>query len=431
MSNDEIVIKSDGTAKERTGLKFILRAFSYRNYQLYFAGQGTSLIGTWMQNVAMSWLVYRLTNSAFLLGLLGFVSQLPTLLVMPFAGVLVDRYDRRKLLIGTQAMAMVQASILSLLVFVGVITVRQIIPLSIFLGLVGAVDAPTRQSFVIEVVEKKEDLPSAISLNSAMFNGARMVGPSIAGIIVAAFGEGVCFLLNAISFLAVIFCLFAMKIKPRKVRTSSKNMIYEMKTGFKYAYGSLPIRSIILYLGFVSLIGMSYFVLMPIFARDILHGSARTLGFLMASTGIGALGGALFLASRKNVMQLFKIIVISGLIFGCGIIFFSFSRYLWLSLILLVFTGFGMMTQMASCNTIVQTIVEDDKRGRVMSLYTTAFMGMMPFGALITGTLASIIGAPYTMIINGLSCLIASLVLSTKIEKLMGLAHPIIKNNYR
>jgi len=430
MSDDGELTKSESFAQDRTGLKFILRAFSYRNYQLYFSGQGISLIGTWMQNVAMSWLVYRLTNSAFLLGLLGFVSMLPTLLVMPFAGVLVDRWNRRNMLIATQVLAMIQALILSLLVFIGVITVRQIIPLSIFLGLVGAIDAPTRQSFVIEVVEKKEDLGSAISLNSAMFNGARMIGPSIAGIIVAAFGEGVCFLLNALSFLAVIFCLFAMKIKPRKVRTSSKNIIHEMKTGFKYAYGSLPIRSIILYLGFVSLIGMSYFVLMPIFARDILHGGARTLGFLMASTGIGALGGALFLASRKNVIQLFKIIVFSGLVFGCGIIFFSFSRYLWLSLILLVFTGFGMMTQMASCNTLVQMIVEDDKRGRVMGLYTTAFMGMMPIGALITGTLASIIGAPYTMIINGFSCLIASLVFASKVEKLMSLSHPIIKNNY-
>ncbi|MGQ9706359.1 MAG: MFS transporter [bacterium] len=430
MSDNDAKAKSDIFVKEQRGLKFILRAFNYRNYRLYFSGQSISLIGTWMQIVAMSWLVYRLTNSAFLLGLLGFVSQLPTLLVMPFAGVLVDRYDRRKLLIGTQVLAMIQALILSLLVFVGVITVRQIIPLSIFLGIVGAVDAPTRQSFVIEVVEKKEDLTSAISLNSAMFNGARMIGPSIAGIVVAAFGEGVCFLLNALSFLAVIFCLFAMRIKPRKVKTISKNMFHDLKMGFKYAYGSLPIRSIILYLGFVSLIGMSYFVLMPIFARDILHGGPRTLGFLMASTGVGALGGVLFLASRKNVIQLFKIIVFSGLIFGSSIIFFSFSRYLWLSLILLVFTGFGMMTQMASCNTLVQTIVEDDKRGRVMSLYTTAFMGMMPIGALITGTFASLIGAPYTMIINGLSCLIASLVFARKVEKLRSLSHLIIKDNY-
>ena len=407
------------------GFKYIFRALQYRNYRLYFGGQGVSLIGTWMQKIALSWLVYRLTNSAFLLGIVGFTSQIPTFILGPFSGVVADRLNRLRIIITTQTLYTILAFILAFLVLSGHIQVWQIIFLSILSGLVDVFDIPARQSFVIDMVEKKEDLGNAIALNSMMFNGARLIGPSIAGILIAVVGEGTCFLINGISFLAVIYALFAMRISPRKSEPQNTHIFQELKEGFNYAFNSIPIRTILLLLGLYSLMGAPYIVLMPIFARDILHGGPHTLGFLMGATGIGALIGALFLASRKKVVGLEKIIPLAGTIFSIGIIAFSFSRILLVSLILMVSAGFGMMVQIASSNTILQTIVDDDKRGRIMSFYAMALMGTTPFGSLLSGILASKIGAGNTLMVGGICCLVGVIIFFNKLPALRKSIHPI------
>jgi MFS family permease len=407
------------------GLRLIFRGLSHRNYRLFFGGQGISLIGTWMQQIAMSWLVYRLTNSAFLLGVIGFSSQICSFIFSPFAGVLSDRWNRHHILVVTQSLAMVQAFILTSLTLMGVVAIHQLIILAIFLGLVNAFDMPTRQAFVVEMVEKREDLGNAIALNSFLFNGARLVGPSIAGILISILGEGMCFLLNGVSFLAVIIALLAMKMTPNK-RESERTQVWRgLKEGFTYAFRFPPIRSILFFLGWISLLGMAYTTLMPVFAKDILHGGPHTYGFLMGAVGVGAIIGAIFLASRRSVLGLGRIIVIASAILGIGLISFSLSHLLWLSLFLLLLTGFGMMVHMASSNTILQTMVDDDKRGRVMSLYTMAFMGMAPFGSLAGGSLAGRIGAPYTLIIGGTSCILGSFLFAKKLPSIRKMVRPI------
>lgn len=416
---------SNHNSKEATGLRLVFRALRYRNYRLFFGGQSISLIGTWIQRIAMSWLVYRLTNSAFLLGVVGFTGQIPTFLVAPFAGALSDRWSRHRILVVTQTLAMIQALVLALLVLTGAIEVWHLISLSIFLGLINAFDMPARQSFVVEMVEKREDLGNAIALNSSMFNGARLLGPSIAGVLIATTGEGICFLLNGISYIAVIAALLAMKIAPRKTETQNTDVLQGLKEGFSYAFGFAPIRSILLLLGVVSLVGMPYTVLMPVFAKEILRGGPHTLGFLMGASGIGALVGAIYLASKKDVLGLERAIPLATSIFGIGIIAFSLSRVLWLSLAMMLLTGFGMMVQMASSNTILQTIVDDDKRGRVMSIYTMAFMGTAPFGSLLAGGLASKIGAPNSLMVGGLFCILGSLIFASKLSSLREMVRPI------
>jgi MFS family permease len=407
------------------GLQLIFRALHHQNYRLFFGGQGISLIGTWMQQIAMSWLVYRMTQSAFLLGVVGFLGQIPAFLLSPFAGVLIDRWNRHRILVGTQSLAMMQAFILALLTLTGTIAIWHIIMLALFLGFVNAFDMPTRQAFVVEMVETGGDLGNAIALNSFLFNGARLLGPSIGGILISLLGEGICFLLNGISFIAVIAALLAMKMTKREMRSKSSNVLKGVKEGFSYAFGFPPIRSLLLLLGLVSLLGMPYIVLMPVFAKNILHGGPHTLGFLLGASGVGALVGAIYLASRKSVLGLGRLITIALNIFGIGLIAFSLSRTLSLSLLLLVFTGFGMMVQMASSNTVLQTIVEEDKRGRVMSLYTMAFMGMVPFGSLLAGSLASKIGAPGTIMISGVACILGSILFARKLPLLRGLVRPI------
>jgi MFS family permease len=406
------------------GLSLIFRALYHRNYRLFFGGQGISLIGTWMQQIAMSWLVYHLTNSAFLLGVVGFSSQICSFIFSPFAGVFSDRWNRHRILVATQTFAMIQAFILAFLTLTHRITIHQIILLSILLGLVNAFDMPTRQSFVVEMVERREDLGNAIALNSFLFNGARLVGPSIAGIFISILGEGMCFLLNGISFLAVIIALLAMKMKSDKKEPEKTRVLKRLKEGFIYAYGFLPIRNILLMLGWTSLVGMAYTTLMPVFARDILHGNSQTFGFLMAASGMGAAIGAIYLASRKSVIGLLRIIGVASGIFGLSLIAFSFSHSLWLSLLLLLLVGFGMMVQMASSNTVLQTIVDDTKRGRVMSLYAMSFL-MGPFGSLLGGSLASKIGAPYTLMISGASCLLGSFLFIKKQPSLREMIRPI------
>jgi MFS family permease len=410
---------------EPTGLKNIFRSLQYRNYRLFFGGQSISLIGTWIQQIAMVWLVYSLTGSTFLLGLVGFVGQIPTFLLAPFAGVLTDRWNRYHILIVTQILAMIQALILAFLFFIGTIEVWHIIFLSVLLGCINAFDIPARQSFVVEMVEKKEDLGNAIALNSSMFNGARLLGPSIAGVLIASTGEGICFLLNGLSYLFVIVSLILMKVKSKKRETQNPDVLKEIKEGFSYTFGFAPIKSIILLLGLINLMGMPYIVLMPVFAKEIFHGGPYTFGFLMGASGVGALMGALYLASRRNVLGLEKIISLSTGIFGFGLITFSLSRLFLLSLVLMIITGLGMILQTSSSNTILQTIVDDDKRGRVMSFFTMALTGTAPFGSLLAGGLASFLGSPNTLIIGGILCVLGALIFASKLTELKKLVYPI------
>jgi len=410
---------------DRDGVKLIFRALSHRNYRLFFGGQSISLIGTWMQQIAISWLVYRLTNSALLLGIVGFSSRIATFLLASLAGVLADRWNRHRVLVVTQTASMIQAMVLAILVLTGTIAVWHIILLSLLLGLINALDVPTRQSFIVDMIEKREDLGNAIALNSSMVNGARLIGPSVAGILIATLGEGICFLLNGLSFIAVVVALLAMKITPKNRETKNSQVLQELKEGYSYAFGFAPIRSVLLLLALVSLMGMPFTVLMPVFAEKILQGGPKALGFLLGATGVGAVAGSIYLASRKSVVGLGRIIVIASSLFGIGLIAFSFSRVFWLSLLIMLVTGFGMMVQMASSNTILQTLVEEDKRGRVMSFYTMAFMGMVPFGSLLAGSLADMIGAPKTVMVGGIACIVGSIMFAKKLPLLRRMVRPI------
>jgi len=392
------------------GPAFMLRALRHKNYRLFFAGQSISLIGTWMTRIATSWLVYRLTSSALLLGVVGFAGQIPSFLLAPFAGVLVDRWNRHRLLVVTQVLALLQSLAMALLTLTGRIRMSHIIMLSIFQGLINAFDMPARQAFVVEMVDTRDDLANAIALNSSMVNAARLLGPSIGGVVIAAVGEGWCFMIDAISYLAVIGSLLAMSIPRRIVKAAGNaNMFQQLREGWTYVVRFAPIRSILLLLALVSLVGMPYTVLMPIFANAVLHGGPNTLGLLMAASGVGALLGAMFLAARRSVLGLGKFIPLMAGVFGAGLIAFSFSRVLWLSLALMVVTGLGFMVQMAASNTVLQTIVDEDKRGRVMSFYTMAFMGTAPFGSLLAGEVAERIGAPHTLLLGGIGCILGAL----------------------
>jgi MFS family permease len=397
-------------ARGPSGPAFMLRALRHKNYRLFFSGQSISLIGTWMTRIATSWLVYRLTGSALLLGVVGFAGQIPSFLLAPFAGVLVDRWNRHRLLLITQVLALLQSLAMAILALSGLIKIWQVIALSVFQGLVNAFDMPARQAFVVEMVERREDLANAIALNSSMVNAARLLGPSIGGVIIAAVGEGWCFMIDAISYLAVIASLLAMTITPRMLKaTQEANIFEQLREGWIYATRFAPIRNILLLLALVSLVGMPYTVLMPVIANDVLHGGPNTLGLLMAASGVGALIGAMFLAARRSVLGLGKFIPITAAAFGAGLIAFSFSRMVWLSLLLMIVTGLGFMVQMAVSNTVLQTIVDEDKRGRVMSFYTMAFMGTAPFGSLLAGTVAERIGAPHTLLFGGIGCILGAL----------------------
>jgi len=395
-----------GSTSPGSSVAFMLRALGYRNYRLFFGGQIVSLAGTWITTTATSWLVYRLTGSALLLGLVGFAGQFPAFLFGPFAGIFIDRWDRRRLLVATQIISMLESFALAALTLSGHITVGAILFLNVVQGIVNAFDMPARQSFLIELIENKADLGNAIALNSSMVNVARLLGPSIAGVVIAATNEGWCFFIDGISYLGVIAALLAMRIEPRpKPVTNRPGAVAQFKEGFRYAFGFRPIRSIILLLALVSLVGVPYSVLMPIFATTIFLGGPHTLGLLMTSSGCGALAGALWLAQRRSVVGLGRIIVFASAAFGAGLIGFSCARVLWLAIPCLMVAGFGFIVQMASSNTIIQTIVDDEKRGRVMSFYTMAFLGTVPFGSLIAGWMSARIGAPHTLLVGGISCL--------------------------
>lgn len=402
-----------------------LRALSHRNYMLFFSGQSISLIGTWMTRIATSWLVYRLTHSAALLGVVSFAGQVPTFIFAPFAGVWVDRLNRHKVLVVTQTLAMIQSFGLAVLALMHVINVWEILALQAFQGLINAFDTPARQSFVIQMVEDKEDLSSAIALNSSMVNMARLIGPSIAGIIIATVGEGYCFLIDGFSYLAVIASLLAMTVAQQRIERHQDTPLQQLREGWSYVSQFAPIRSILLLLALMSFMGMPYVVLMPVFAASILHGGPHTLGFLMGLSGVGALAGAFSLGMRKSILGLGKAIPIAGALFGASLIAFANSRTLWISMLLMLAVGYGMMTQMASSNTILQTIVDDDKRGRVMSYYTMAFMGMAPFGSLMAGTVAAKVGAPATLTFSGLCCIVGALLFAMKLPAIRRLVRPI------
>lgn len=402
--------------KRRNGLKLLFRAFSYRNYRLYFAGHGISLLGTWMQRVAVNWLVYRLTGSVAILGMVAFVSQISNFVVSPFAGVMIDRISRRRVILVTQILATLQAVALAALTLTNTIQIWHIFVLAFFFGLVRSVDSPARNVFVVEMVERKENLGSAIALNAAMFNIARLVGPSIAGILLALTGEGVCFLANAVTYLAIIGCLLAMQLEPRVNNKKPAPVLRDLKEGIGYAYSWGPIRSILLLISFIAIVGLPYLTLMPVMAKDVLGGSSSTYGFLMGAVGIGAVAGALFLGTRKSFVGLWKVIPVATGIFGTSIVIFSFSRNMYLSLAMMAFAGFGQMVQFASCNTVLQNIVDDDKRGRVMSLYTMSLLGLLPFGQLLMATgLAENIGAPLTLLIGGCGVILSAVVFSTQL----------------
>jgi MFS family permease len=413
--------------QRRSGLSWqvVLRALRHRNYRLFFGGQGISLIGTWMTRVATGWLVYRLTGSAFLLGLVSFAGQIPILFLGPFAGVWVDRLNRHRVLVITQVLSMLESFALAGLALGHVITVNEIIWLNLFQGAVNAFDMPARQAFVIEMVEDPADLGNAIALNSSLVNAARLIGPSVAGLLIAVVGEGSCFLIDGFSYIAVIFSLLAMVVAARPPKAREQGVISELREGWAYVRDFRPISSILLLLTLISLVGMPYTALMPIFAGKILHGGAHTLGFLMAAVGVGALIGAVRLAARQTVLGLGRVIPMTAGGFGLSLVAFAASHQLWLSLLLLVVTGFCFMQQMASSNTILQTIVDDEKRGRVMSFYSMAFQGVAPFGSLIAGAAAGRIGAPYTLMIGGALCVGGAGLFAAQLPAIRRIVRPI------
>lgn len=405
---------------------FMLRAFSYPNYRLFFGGQIVSLTGSWISMTATSWLVYRLTGSAMALGVVGFAGQIPGFLLGPFAGALLDRWDRHRVLVVTQTLSMVQSFALAYLTFTGHITVPAIVALNAVQGLVNAFDMPARQAFLTTMISDREDLANAIALNSSMFNAARLVGPSIAGVIIATAGEAWCFLIDAISYMAVIVALVAMKDVRRRNRPATHPGVVEhLLEGWRYVFGFRPIRSLMLQLAWLCLVAMPFSVLMPVFADEILSGGPYTLGFLMTASGVGALSGALWLAARKSVVGLGRVILINTVVFGAGLVGFAVSRWLPVSLIFMTIVGFGMMVQMASTNTVIQTIVDEEKRGRVMSFYTMAFLGTAPFGSLLAGWLSTRIGAPHTVLLSGVLCIATAAWFARELPAIRALVRPI------
>jgi MFS family permease len=389
-------------------LKFAWRAMRSRNYRLFFAGQGLSLIGTMMQRIAVNWLVYRMTGSAFWLGLVNFCGQFPGFLAAPFAGVVADRVDRRRLLIVTQAASMIQALILAALTLTGVVHVWHVLALSLALGLIHGFDSPARQSFVLQMVDDRDDLPNAIALNSLMFNSAALIGPAVAGLLIMTLGEGACFLLNGLSYVAVLASLCAMRIAARPAASATSPAFVEFQAGVSYAFHSLPIRSALLVLALTALVGVPYDVLLPVVTKQIIHGDAQTFGFLTAAVGVGAIAAALALAARRNVVGLATAIGVAMGGFGAALVAFSFSRSLWLSLPILTLVGFAVMTETAACNTVLQTVVPDEKRGRIMGFFAMALLGMSPLGSLLAGSLAATIGAPRTLLLSGVAMLLGA-----------------------
>ncbi len=408
-----------------TGSARLVRALRHRNYRLFFGGQTVSLVGTWITRVATSWLVYRLTGSELLLGVVAFASQIPLLILAPFGGVLGDRWDRRRILVVTQILSALQSFALAALVFTHRITVPYLILLQVAQGIINSFDTPARQAFVVEMVEEPGDLPNAIALNSSMFNASRIIGPTIAGVLIAMVGEAWCFLLDGVSYVAVIASLLAMRFASRERPRKETHMFDELRTGLRYVLGFAPVGALLLQVTLVSVMGMPYAVLMPVIAGKVLHGGPHTLGLLMTATGVGALLGTLYLASRHTVLGLGKVIVAATVGLSAGLIAFSFSRTLLVSMAVLPLVGAGMMLQAASANTILQTVVDEKLRGRVMAFYTMAVLGTQPIGSLLAGALADRIGAQHTILTGALACLAGGLWFAARRKKLAEYVRPI------
>lgn len=414
-------------------LRSMGRALGHRNYRLFFAGQGVSLIGTWMTRLATGWLVFRLagTDAPFLLGLVSFAGLAPAFFLAPLAGVFVDRWDRHRVLVVTQVLSLLQSAALAWVAFrgePGTASVWWVAGLSVFQGLVNAFDMPARQSLLVEMVTRRDDLPNAIALNSSLVNGARLIGPALAGAVIAATGEAWCFVIDAVSYLAVVAALLAMRL-PKTNRVGSAGSIgRHLWEGVRYSFGFAPVRALLLLLALVSFAAMPYSVLLPVFAGDVFGGGPHTLGFLSAASGLGALTGALYLASRRSVLGLGRVIIAATLLLGAGLVGFSLCRTpwsVWPALVLLAAVGTGMMVQMAATNTILQTIVDEDKRGRVMGFYGMAFQGAAPFGSLLAGWLAGLIGAPSVVLGSGVVCVVGALVFATQLPRLRALVRPV------
>jgi MFS family permease len=388
--------------------RHITRALRHRNYRLFFGGQSVSLVGTWITRVATSWLVYRLTGSELLLGVVSFCGQIPTLLLTPFAGVVVDRGDRRRILLWTQVLSLLQSAALAVLTLGNVITVTHVLLLQLAQGIINAFDTPARQALVVEMVEDRSDVPNAIALNSSMVNGSRIIGPSIGGVIIAAVGEGWCFGLDALSYVAVVISIVLMRFNARPRAAHATPMLHDLRTGWRYVSGSVPIRTALILLAIVSTASMPYTVLMPAITTQQLHGGPNTLGLLMASSGVGALLGGIYLAGRRSVVGLGRVILYGTVTLGLSLLAFSITRNVWVAAVLLALAGGGFIVQMASTNTIIQTIVDESFRGRVMAFYTMAFFGTAPIGSLFGGMAADRIGAPLTIEIGAVACLLSA-----------------------
>lgn len=392
-----------------------LRALSNRDYRLFFFGQGVSLIGTWMQNIASNWLMYRMTGSPFMLGLSGFLSQMPIFVISPFAGVIGDRVSRRRILLIVQTLAMFQAFVFAAVTLTGTVKVWHILMLNLALGIINSFEMPVRQAFVIQMIKDKADLPNAIALNSSIFNASRLIGPALAGIIAAAAGEGICFLINGISYIAVIAAFISMNVAPAVPREQNGDIISDLKDGISYAFGSIPIRAILLLIASVGLFGMSFPVLLPVFAVKIFGGGSHIFGMLVSFTGTGAFLATVYLAMRKSIQGQGRVMNISVYILALSLIGFSLSKNIFISSPLLVLAGFSMIVVIASCNMVIQSVVDEDKRGRVMSFYVMAFTGTAPLGVLLAGTLSSKAGAPVTLLVYGSVCFIIGIVFSLKL----------------
>lgn len=396
------------------------RALQHRNFRLFFIGQIISWVGTWMQQVALGWLAYRLSGSPFVLGLVTFAAQSPTFFLSPFTGTVVDHFNRHKLVIVTQSLAMLQAFTLAYLTLTHQVQIWHLICLGIFIGCVNAFDMPGRQSFMVQMVDRKEDLPNAIALNSSLVNAARLIGPTVAGFVISLVGEGFCFAINGASYTAVIAALCLMRV-PRLVieRRPNVHAMEHLLEGWRYAFGSAPIRSLILLLAWVAFIGQPFTVLMPVFAKRIFHGGAETLGFLMCASGVGSLAGAMYLASRKEIPGLGRLCLWATIIFGVGLIALGLASNAFVAMFILLFVGYGMMVQLAATNMILQTITDEDKRGRVMSLYTMAFM-TTPFGALLEGWIADRFGTPGVTVLSGVLTLAGAILFALVLPKIRG-----------
>ncbi len=411
-------------------LRAMGRAFAERNYRLFFAGQGVSLVGTWMTRLATGWLVFRLgeADAAWLLGVVSFAGLAPAFFLAPLAGVLVDRWNRHRVLVVTQTLSLIQSAALAWVAFTagpGVGTVWVIAGLSVFQGIVNAFDMPARQTFLVEMIARREDLPNAIALNSSLVNGSRLVGPALAGAVIATTGEAWCFVIDAVSYLAVIAALLAMRLQKKERPHTSASIVRHLIEGVQYAFGFAPIRALLLLLALVSFAAMPYSVLLPVFAADVLRGGPHTLGLLSTASGVGALAGALYLASRSSVIGLGRVLVIATLVLGLSLVGFSQSEDVWLSAALLVFTGTGMMVQMAAANTLIQTMVDEDKRGRVMSFFSMAFQGTAPFGSLLAGWLAASVGVQTVVLGSGVLVLIGGVIFATQLPRLRRHARPV------